>query len=370
MDQTQLTHIMDTLELIYPTNRKETRFKEIPAYKEGLYKIQKGVYAWMVPNGSWGESNAGLILGESSSLLVDTLWDLDCTREMLHAFMPLTDKSPIKQLVNTHADGDHFWGNQLLPDTEIISSRKCYEEIFNVKPKSLLLFEKLGLLLSKIKLFNLDKVGHWFKGMVAPYDFKNIIHTPPNKTFEGELSLDVSGKKVTLIDVGPAHTKGDIFVHIPDAKVLFASDILFIGSTPVMWAGPTQNCLDALDTILELDVEKIIPGHGPVTDKTGVNMVKEYWNFVFEEVNSCFKNGWSAEKAATQIALSQSFSNQMFSTWNSPERLMANAHTIYRELSGRKDHPKVPELIRIMRKQALLAHKLPNAQPAVMRVCG
>jgi len=44
-----------------------------------------------------------------------------------------------------------------------------------------------------------------------------------------------------------------------------------------MWAGPVENWLAALDQILEMDVETIIPGHGPITDKNGVQQVKAYW---------------------------------------------------------------------------------------------
>ena len=65
--------------------------------------------------------------------------------------------------------------------------------------------------------------------------------------------------------------------------------------------------------------------------------------------------------------LSVRLAQQPFAGWNSPERIMTSTHTIYRNLQGRTDHPKVPELMNIMRKQALLAHELPNAQPAIMR---
>ena len=115
MNTTNLMALMDNLELIHATGRYQTRFKEIPKFKEGLYKLDDCVYAWMVPNGSWGESNAGLVLGKEESLLVDTLWDLECTREMLDSLKSLTDKSPIKNVINTHADGDHFFGLDVEP---------------------------------------------------------------------------------------------------------------------------------------------------------------------------------------------------------------------------------------------------------------
>jgi cyclase len=343
-----------------------TRFQETPKYEQGLYDLGRGVYVWMVPNGSWGESNAGLITGAGESLLVDTLWDVRHTQTMLSAMQPWLEANPIKTVINTHADGDHWWGNQLVTDAEIITSQSCYEEMTHIKPQSMLLLGKrLGPLLS---LVGVRKVGHWFQGMVAPYHFEEVTPVLPSRRFEGSLTLEAAGREIQLIEVGPAHTQGDFVVYLPKEKILFAADIVFVGSTPVMWAGPVDNWLAALDKILDMKVDTIVPGHGPITDKRGVEAVKDYWTFVYSEVRRRFDAGMTAERAAADIALSQEFARQPFAGWNSPERLMTNTHTIYRQLQDRVDAPKVPELVSIMWKQALLAHKLPDAQPAVMHL--
>ncbi|MEM7128460.1 MAG: MBL fold metallo-hydrolase [Chloroflexota bacterium] len=352
---------------IAPTGATKTRYQEEPKYAEGLYDLGSNIYAWMVPNGSWGESNAGLIMGEGESLLVDTLWDPNYTRTMLDGMQSLTETASIRTVVNTHADGDHFWGNQLVADAEIITSQASADEMLNVQPKSLLMLGKVGKLLSTVSLFGAGKIGHWFQNMVKPYAFDQVVHTPPTRTFSGELELEMGGRQIRLIEVGPAHTQGDLMVYIPDSKMLFSADVLFIESTPVMWAGPVEKWLAALDKILEMDVEVIVPGHGPITDKFGVETVKAYWAFVDEQARAMHKAGRSAQDAAHAVVLSEKFAQQPFANWNSPERMMTNMHTIYRHLEGRTDHPKVPELMNIMRKQALLAHQLPNAQPQVMR---
>lgn len=365
--QSAATSPMDRWTLIANTGAQRTRFNEIPRYTEGLYDLNNGLYAWMVPNGSWGETNAGFIVGEGEALLVDTFWDVKYTRAMLEAIRPLTDAAPIRYVVNTHADGDHFWGNQLVADAEIITSQAAYHELLSTRPRSMILLGRVGKVLSAIRLFKAYQVGHWFQNMGAPYDFKEVIHTPPNRTFESELTLHVGGRQVQLIEVGPAHTQGDLMVHIPDAKTLYAADILFIDSTPVMWAGPVENWLAALDRILEMEVDVIVPGHGPITDKNGVRQVKAYWEFVRSQVQQRYNANLSAAEAAYDIVLSPEFAQQPFARWNSPERMMTSVHTMYRHLQGRTDHPKVPELLNILRKQALLAHQLPNAEPAIMR---
>lgn len=358
---------MDNFTCIAATGAKYTRFGETPRYREGLYDLKNRLYAWMVPNGSWGESNSGLIVGEGESLLVDTLWDLKYTGSMLEAMSPLTAGRPVKYLVNTHSDGDHFWGNELVTGAEIITSKASLEELLTVQPKSMIMLGKVGKLLSTVRVLHSDQVGHWFQHMVKPYDFAAVHHTPATRTFSGELQLSVGGREVRLIEVGPAHTGGDLMVHVPDARTLFTGDVIFSGSTPITWTGQVDHWLEALDRILAMDVDTIVPGHGPVTDKGGVRQVKAYWEYVRAQVRQRREARLSARDAAYAIALSEDFSGRPFAAWNSPERLMTNVHMIYRHLDGRKDQARVPELMNLMRKQALLAHRLPDAQPAVMR---
>ena len=85
------------------------------AYQRGLHELGDGLHAYLQPDGSWGWSNAGLISADGTSLLVDTLFDLDLTREMLDAMRPVTERSPIDAAMNTHGNGDHCFGNELLP---------------------------------------------------------------------------------------------------------------------------------------------------------------------------------------------------------------------------------------------------------------
>lgn len=355
---------------VFRTNAVCTRFQETPRYAEGLYDLGRQVYAWLVPNGAWGESNAGLIVGQQASLLIDTLWDLRQTRQMLDAMGTLTGAAPIAQLVNTHADGDHFWGNQLVASAEIVAAMAAAEEMRDIKPFKMRMFGRLGRILSRLRLGGADRAGHWFQGMIKPYDFRGVRVTLPTRTFSGFMNLELEGRVIELIEVGPAHTRGDTFVYVSDAKTLFAGDILFIGSTPVMWAGPLANWLKALDRILALDVDTIVPGHGPITDKEGVRAVKAYWEYLDRQVGERFQQGLSPRRAAYDIVFGSDFERQPFAQWNSPERIMTNTHILYRHLQGRTEPLKLPELLAILWQQAQLAHDLPAAQPAVMRKPG
>ena len=98
--------------------------------KPGLQALTDSAYAWLAPNGSWGWSNAGLIVDQEESLLVDTLFDLALTDEMLRAMRSAEPRAgAIDTLVNTHANGDHCHGNELVTGAEIIASTASAAEM-------------------------------------------------------------------------------------------------------------------------------------------------------------------------------------------------------------------------------------------------
>src|SRR3954453_16874425 len=108
------------------------------AYKKGLHELGDGLYAYLQPDGGWGLSNAGLITAGGTSMLVDTLYDHTLTREMLDAMAPLTADHPIEQAMNTHANPDHCFGNDLLPAaTDIYASARTAEEMTAISPELL-----------------------------------------------------------------------------------------------------------------------------------------------------------------------------------------------------------------------------------------
>ena len=85
-------------------------------FTHGLHELGDGCHAYLQPDGGWGWSNAGLVCGDGASLLVDTLFDLRLTAEMLDAMAAPTAGHPIGSLVNTHANGDHCYGNREATD--------------------------------------------------------------------------------------------------------------------------------------------------------------------------------------------------------------------------------------------------------------
>ncbi len=309
------------------------------AYERGLHELGDGLFAFLQPDGTWGWSNAGLIAADGTSLLVDTLFDLRLTREMLDAMRPVTDRSPIGQAMNTHGNGDHWFGNQLLPaDIPIFATTKAAAEMQAVPPQLL------------HTLFNELDLGPEFDAYAArtlrKFEFDGIEPRLPDRTFDGSAELSVGDRQVQLIELGPAHTAGDTIVWVPDARTVFTGDILFIEGTPIMWAGPASNWIAACDRILELDARTIVPGHGPVTDHGGVRDVQRYLAYVRDEARKRFDAGLDAEAAADDIDISD------FRDWGDPERIAVNTAVLYREFDPTLPEVTPPELFMRMARWA------------------
>lgn len=305
-------------------------------YEKGLHELGDGCYAYLQPDGSWGWSNAGLVTGDGVSLLVDTLFDLRLTADMLTAMQPVTQAAPIATLVNTHANGDHCYGNELVQGAEIIASSATAHEMTEVPPAMLAALNKAD-----------GEVGALFRHFFGAFDFDGITVTMPTRTFEGRLEVDVAGRTVELIEVGPAHTRGDTIAYVPDARTVYTGDILFIGGTPIVWAGPLGNWVAACDLMLGMDVDTVVPGHGPVTDKAGIAAVRDYLAFVDAEATARHAAGVDAWEAARQIA-AEIGAREDFRGWSEFGRISVNVDTAYRSLDPSYETPNVVEQFRRM----------------------
>lgn len=305
-------------------------------YTKGLHELGDACYAYLQPDGSWGWSNAGLVVGDGASLLVDTLFDLVLTQQMLDSMAAVTRVAPIGSVLNTHANGDHCYGNQLVADAEIIASAATAHEMTEVPPAMLAALNAAE-----------GEVGDLFRHFFGSFRFEGIEVTLPTRTFEGRLDVEVGGRMVELIEVGPAHTRGDTLAFVPDARTVFTGDILFIGGTPIVWAGPLANWVAACDLMLGMDVETVVPGHGPVTDKAGVAAVRDYLAFVDAEATARHDAGVDAWEAARDIAR-EIGAKPEFSGWGEFGRIAVNVDTAYRSLDEGYVSPNVVEQFRRM----------------------
>src|SRR5271169_4463071 len=176
-----------------------------------LREVAKDVYACLQEDRGLGTSNSGLI-NRDGGLVVDTFWDLPHTRELIEQYARVW-KRPATRVVNTHHNGDHCWGNQLFAGAEIIGHRLCAASFGKERPEAM----------QAVKGFagSSDAAMASFARALDAYDFSGIELTPPTTLFDERLALELDGVRVELLYVGPAHTAGDVIVHLPEQRIVF-----------------------------------------------------------------------------------------------------------------------------------------------------
>jgi glyoxylase-like metal-dependent hydrolase (beta-lactamase superfamily II) len=235
-------------------------FGETAPMQGGLTKIAENVYSYAdVKNGSPANSfgaNAGIIVGKDGIIVIDTLTSAKEAQRFIRDIRKVSDK-PVKYVINTHYHLDHSFGNAE--------------------------FERLGAIIisheaDKINLQNNGEAALKNAGAygLTESDMEGTKLAYPVLTFTDRMYINVDGQKVELIYPVPSHTNGSIVVYLPDKKILFAGDILFAGYHPFLAEGDIESWLRALDLIMSMDADVIIPGHGPVSGKKDLIEMKDY----------------------------------------------------------------------------------------------
>jgi cyclase len=307
-------------------------------YTKGLHEVADGVWAYLQPDGGWGWSNAGLIAGDEGSLLVDTLFDLRLTAEMLEQMRATTPAAGrIGTVVNTHANGDHCYGNALLGGSEIVATARCAEEMLALPPSA------MATLLGSAD--SLGAAGQFIRKIFSAFSFEDVPLALPTRTFERQLDLQVGGRTVSLLEVGPAHTEGDAVVWLADERIVFSGDILFHGGHPIVWSGPVANWVAACDRVLALHPTVVVPGHGPLATPEALVDLKGYFELLTREARTRFDGGMTPLEAARDIDLGP------YRGWSEAERVVANVHALYRDFGDRSPS----DALRLMGEMAALA---------------
>lgn len=360
-----------------------------PDFEGGLQQVAERTWAWVQPNGGLGESNAGLVVGDGASILVDTLWDERLTERMLTAMAGELGRAPISALINTHGDGDHWYGNRLIGEgVEIVATEAAAAQMAEEPPAMLTRMRPLprlaGVAAGVPVLPGRDRLRGLagFGAMLGRYDFAGSDPRLPTRTFTGMTTVAAGGRKAEVIAVGPAHTAGDAIVWLADERVCFSGDIVFNGVTPIMWAGPATNWIAALERIAALGPETIVPGHGPVGGPDVLDELIAYWRFLLEAVPGA-AGELNAAGAATggaavttvgatdrsqrpldlaeEIVLSDGFRSAPWGGWSGPERTLVNVALIARERDGRSGPIGMRERIGLLAGMGALRERLESA---------
>jgi cyclase len=252
---------------------------------EKLTQIAENVYAYVgTKNGSKNNSfgaNAGIIIGKDGIVVVDTMISAKEAKRFIRDIRSISRK-PIRYVVNTHYHLDHVFGNSEFAKlgAVVIAHENDKKAMKNSAKETLKNIVEYGL---------------------TPKDIKGTTPAYPVLTYGDRMTIDIGGQQIELIHARRSHTDGDTLVYLPGKKVLFTGDILFTNYHPFLGEGNIEEWAKELDDIKSMDVEKIIPGHGPLSGKNDLDDMKAYILMFDQNAKELASQSDDVQKIATAI---------------------------------------------------------------------
>lgn len=288
--------------------------------------LGRGVYALMASK--IPRDNSGVVIGSRGALVIDSGINGSMARQIQACVKLLTDK-PLLYVANTNYHGDHTFGNYAFPDTvEIVAHCKTRDSMNDLEAEKRIRGRNL---------FGNDAaiadVTRWRK---------------PDRVFDGEcMELDLGNRTVQLWHFGPGNTPGDTIVYVPEVKAAWTGNFLsneLIGNTMLLEGGPREY----IDTLArfknKLELDRIIPGHGPMGTSAAVNKLIAYLWWLLREVDEALRLGLSSAAAVEAISLDKRFLVSRLNPASRVNLLIVNFHRLnvlatYRTLAQERGLP-------------------------------
>lgn len=256
-------------------------------------------------------TNAGFVVGDSAVFAIDSAINKVVTEKILLAIRERTPK-PIKYLVNLTTHGDHCFGNRFFPQETLIVSHR------DVKRRMVEKWEEE-------KAFMIGLLG---EGM----GIEEAEHRLPELTFDEGLEVELGGIRVELRCFGFCQHAGDTVAYIPEGKIAFTGNIV-VGKPIFPWLleGHSEDYLRVMRRLKEeLELETIVPGHGPLCTPSDIDRHIEYLEDLRAAVGRAIEKGLSLEEAPAACELPR------FRDYNLYEKihLGLNVPNVYREMKG------------------------------------
>ena len=285
--------------------------KSIPQWPTEMKEIADGVFAYVQATGGFCIANAGLIVGPEGAIAVDALFTPPMTRAFQAEIKRRMDR-PVRQLINTHHHVDHTLGNEHFAGIDIVGHIRCREEMLRVG----------------VPRERLNAAAPHFAADIADSRIR-----PPNFTFADRMVIYLGDRRIELLHLGTGHTVDDVLVYLPREKLLFAGDVAFHYVTPLAFEGHIGGWMRVIDAVQKMDVETIVPGHGPVGDKSDLRELRDYFALIRREARRGFNEGAPVDEVVRRVKLGR------FSQWGEAERIVPNIRRLYQEFDGTIEQP-------------------------------
>ena len=228
-------------------------FQSAPAQPPAMTPQQVSPSAWFVqgvsalgsPANQNFISNAGFVVTPDGVVVIDALGSPALAQRLLAEIRKITPQ-PVTHVILTHYHADHIYGLQVFKaaGAKVIAHKGARDYLASDTAR-------LRLQASRTEL--------------APWIDGNTRLVTPDEWLDGPRELTVGGTRMRILPVGPSHTAEDLVVWLPREKVLFAGDVVFRGRIPFVGQADSRRWIGALDQILELGADVLVPGHGGLT---------------------------------------------------------------------------------------------------------
>ena len=232
------------------------------------HQVAPGIYMLVGEGG-----NIGVSTGADGVFMIDDQF-APLTDRITAAVAALSDQ-PIRFLVNTHWHYDHTGGNENLGNQGVLIV--AHDNVYARMSKD-----------TEIAAFN----------TVVPEAPKAAL---PVITFNDNVTFRLNGDEIRAVHYRHSHTDGDSVIHFVNANVIHTGDIWFNGFYPfidVSSGGSIDGVISSIRTLINLadDDTRIIPGHGPLGDKQGMQDYLEMLEAVRDRMNKLIAEGNSLEQ--------------------------------------------------------------------------
>ena len=289
---------------------------QAPALPFVLKEVGPGVYAAIDGPEHKAGSNAGFVIGDDGVLVVDAFFTQDSARALVAEIRRLTAK-PIRYVVNTHYHADHTGGDQVLRDAGavIIAHR-------NVRG---------WVRTNNINLFG-DRITPELKARIEALPLPDLVT-------DKDLTVWLGSRKIVVRTV-LGHTGGDLTISVPDARVLFAGDMLWRRIAPNLIDGSVKEWAATDADFMHLPDSprtRFVPGHGDVADVKDVEDFRAYLLDLKRLVGEGRKAGLKDDALVQSVAPKL---RALHLDWTISDRaIAAEVRYMDQELAGTKKRP-------------------------------
>jgi len=242
-----------------------------------MEQIAHGIY---VETGYKG-ANVGLVLTREGGICIDTPMIPEEALRWAQQVQKLTH-GRILYVINTDHHRGHVLGNRYFP-APVIAHELAWKEMKSYGDN-----------------FRQRLMDSFKKEPAIAAQFADLRIIVPEVTFTDRLTLERGGRTVRIIHIG-GHTPATSAVYIPDEKVLFAGDSVWVDQHPYMAQANSKDWLDGLTYLRKLAPDKIVPGHGPVCGRDATDRVSDYIRTLRSRVRQLQRAGRSKTEVASTL---------------------------------------------------------------------